>query len=188
MSLSRNLQLSRCTNLAKFIRSIHLTRPATGHSVEYWWGHEMAAGREIVGHGYNGDELYQDRLDNWYPSIRFRKEDSIIAPIRKKEFGDWKALSNEEKKLLYRYSYKQTLAEFEAPTGYWKVITGSCLILLGLTTLYATLLSNMVFKNTPPTIENEYKEAAVERKLVLEKGWLVGPAKHYDYENNQWKK
>lgn len=39
----------------------------------------------------------------------------------------------------------------------------------------------------PPTFENEWKEAAVERMLVLEKGQFLGAAPKYDYEKNQWK-
>ncbi|RCN29493.1 hypothetical protein ANCCAN_24749 [Ancylostoma caninum] len=42
---------------------------------------------------------YSDRLDYWYPAIRFRKEDDVIAPIRKKELADWKNLTLEEKKM-----------------------------------------------------------------------------------------
>uniref|UniRef100_A0A0N4ZMJ7 Cytochrome c oxidase subunit 4 n=1 Tax=Parastrongyloides trichosuri TaxID=131310 RepID=A0A0N4ZMJ7_PARTI len=188
MSLSRNLQLVRSKNLSSFIRSIHLTRPATGHTLEYWWGPEKAAGREVVGHGATGDEVYQDRLDYWYPSIRFRKNDDTFAPVLKKELGDWKALSNEEKKLLYRYSYRQTLSEFEAPTGYWKLIMAIVFGVMGVATLYTTILTKKVYPTIPPTFDNEYKEAAIERMLVLEKGNFLGPAKYYDYENKQWKK
>ncbi|CEF65968.1 Cytochrome c oxidase subunit IV family and Cytochrome c oxidase subunit IV family-containing protein [Strongyloides ratti] len=167
--------------------SIHLSRPAiSGH--EYAWGLEKAAGREVVGYGSCGDETYQDRLDYWYPSIRFRKDDEVIAPIRQKELGSWKNLSNEEKKLLYRYSFKQTLAEFEAPSGYWKVMLSIVFTVLGCATLFATFLTKKCLPPIPPTFDNEYKEASVERMLVLEKGNFLGPAKYWDYENNKWKK
>uniref|UniRef100_A0A1I7XEB5 Ion_trans_2 domain-containing protein n=1 Tax=Heterorhabditis bacteriophora TaxID=37862 RepID=A0A1I7XEB5_HETBA len=73
--------------------------------------------------------------------IRFRKEDEIITPIRQKELGDWKNLTSEEKKLLYRYSFKQTLSEFEAPTGYWKVITATVFTVLSFATLYSVFLN-----------------------------------------------
>uniref|UniRef100_A0AC35U3W2 Cytochrome c oxidase subunit 4 n=1 Tax=Rhabditophanes sp. KR3021 TaxID=114890 RepID=A0AC35U3W2_9BILA len=189
MSLSRNLATTLRTGyLANLNRCLHTSKPVTSHTLEYWWGPEKAAGREVVGHGSTGDELYQDRFDYWYPAIRFRKEDSTIAPIRKAELGDWTNLSVEDKKALYRYSYKQTLAEFEAPTGYWKVIASTIFSILGVATLYAVFLNKNVYPRTPPTFDNEYKEAAVERMLTLEKGQFLGPAKYYDYENKQWKK
>lgn len=81
-----------------------------------------------------------DRIDYWYPAIRFRKDDDIILPIREKEKGDWKKLSIDEKKTLYRYSYKQTLAEFEAPTGYWKLTTATVCFVLSLAFFYMTFL------------------------------------------------
>lgn len=40
--------------------------------------------------------------------------------MREKEKGDWKKLSIEEKKALYRASFRQTFSEFQAPTGEWK--------------------------------------------------------------------
>ena len=134
-----------------------------------------------------GFQTYQDRFDYWYPAIRFRVDDDVIKPIRAKEKGDWKSLTPEEKKLLYRYSYKQTLAEFEAPTGYWKVISAIVFLVLASATFYATFLNHYVYPQIPPTFENDYKEAAVERAIVLEKGQFLGVAKHWDYENNRWK-
>lgn len=49
--------------------------------------------------------------------------------LREKEKGDWKKLSIEEKKALYRASFRQTFSEIEAPTGEWKGILGlSCIV------------------------------------------------------------
>ncbi|KAK0426305.1 hypothetical protein QR680_009636 [Steinernema hermaphroditum] len=188
MSLSRSLVLPRLAS-ASIRRHLQTSSSLqSGHHIEHWWGPEKAAGREVVGFGATGDETYQDRLDYWYPAIRFRKEDDTISPIRKKEAGDWKNLSAEEKKLLYRYSFRQTLAEFEAPTGYWKVIASTVCFVLGLATCYTIFLKQYVYPELPPTFDNEYKEAQVERMLVLEKGNFLGPARYYDYENNRWKK
>uniref|UniRef100_A0A7E4W8Z0 Cytochrome c oxidase subunit 4 n=1 Tax=Panagrellus redivivus TaxID=6233 RepID=A0A7E4W8Z0_PANRE len=189
MSLSKSVLLPRLAVNAVISRAIQTTAKAqSGHHIEYYWGHERAAGREIVGHGVSGEPTYQDRLDYWYPALRFRVDDATISPLRQKEKSDWKNLTPEEKKLLYRYSFKQTLAEFEAPNGYWKLIASICFSVLSLATFYAVLLNHFVYPAIPPTFDNDYKEAAVERMLVLEKGQFLGPAKYYDYENNRWKK
>ncbi|KAL6731749.1 hypothetical protein Aduo_002582 [Ancylostoma duodenale] len=181
--LSRNLVLPRLA-----VRTLKTSAPvASGHHLEHWWGPEKAAGRELVGFGVNGDNNYSDRLDYWYPAIRFRKEDDVIAPIRKKELADWKNLTLEEKKMLYRYSFKQTLAEFEAPSGYWKIIASAVLSIMALATFYSVFLNLYVFPPIPPTFQDEYKEAAVQRALILEKGNFLGAPKYYDYENKKWK-
>lgn len=46
--------------------------------------------------------------------------------LREKEKGDWKKLSIEEKKCLYRASFRQTFSEMQAPTGEWKAQIGIC--------------------------------------------------------------
>jgi cytochrome c oxidase subunit 4 len=79
-------------------------------------------------------------MDTWYPSVRFRANDATVTPIREKELGDWKKLTLDEKKLLYRYSFCQTLAEYEAPNGYWKVDWTMSLIVISFAVLYACFL------------------------------------------------
>ncbi|KOC69754.1 Cytochrome c oxidase subunit 4 isoform 1, mitochondrial [Habropoda laboriosa] len=84
--------------------------------------------REVVGYGYNGEETYLDRVDYPMPAIRFMPSSSDIMALREKEKGDWKKLSLEEKKALYRASYRQTFSEFQAPTGAWKGNVGVALL------------------------------------------------------------
>uniref|UniRef100_A0A1I7RYG4 Guanylate kinase-like domain-containing protein n=1 Tax=Bursaphelenchus xylophilus TaxID=6326 RepID=A0A1I7RYG4_BURXY len=188
MSLPKSLLFPRLAQVQVIHRALQTSsvRPS-GHHLEYWWGPEKAAGRVQVGHGVSGEPSYFDRLDYWYPAIRFRKEDDVITPLRSKEQGDWKNLSLEEKKTLYRYSFRQTLAEFEAPSGYWKVITALSFFVIGCATLYATFLNHFVYPELPPTFQNEFKEAEIERNLVLQKGQFLGAPKYFDYENNRWK-
>jgi cytochrome c oxidase subunit 4 len=50
--------------------------------------------------------------------------------LREKEKGDWKKLTSDEKKSLYRASFCQTFAEVEAPTGEWKGIIGLALAII----------------------------------------------------------
>ncbi|CAJ0578184.1 unnamed protein product, partial [Mesorhabditis spiculigera] len=168
-------------------RKLHTSTSVLSGSPEWYWGPEKAAGREYVGHGATGDNTYTDRLDYWYPAIRFRVEDATIKPVRAKEQGDWKSLSVEEKKQLYRHSFRQTLAEFEAPSAYWKLCLAMGLSVLALATAYATFLNNVVYPPIPPTFQDEYKEAQIMRTIVLEKGAFLGPASKWDYENNRWK-
>ena len=54
---------------------------------------------------------------------RFKEDLGEIATLRAKEAGDWKKMTKEEKKVLYRASFCQTLAEVEAPTGEWKSVS-----------------------------------------------------------------
>ena len=54
---------------------------------------------------------------------RFKEDVGDIVPLRQKEKGDWKKISTEEKKQLYRASFCQTLTEAEAPTGEWKSVS-----------------------------------------------------------------
>lgn len=48
----------------------------------------------------------------------------FFKALREKERCDWRMLCCEEKKALYRASFCQTFAEFQAPTGQWKFIFG----------------------------------------------------------------
>jgi cytochrome c oxidase subunit 4 len=97
-------------------------------------------------------QSYADRLDCWYPAIRFRKADDTYRALQAKEKGDWKKMTLEEKKTcmllfvdelcilrllfaVYRYSFRQTRAEFYAPMGYWKPVTALVLYMFGLGTI-----------------------------------------------------
>merc|ERR1719412_2961418 len=86
--------------------------------------------REVVGFGFNGVEMYCDSLQAPFPAIRFKEETAEVAKIREKEAGDWKKMTLEEKKALYRHSFAQTLTELQEPTGDWKKVLGiTCLFL-----------------------------------------------------------
>lgn len=88
--------------------------------------------REIVGHGWNGTACYADRVDYPMPAVRFRETTPEIAALREKEKGDWKKLSLQEKKALYRASFCQTFSEMKAGTGEWKQHIGvACMFVSG---------------------------------------------------------
>jgi hypothetical protein len=117
--------------------------------------HPRIGNREIVGYGLKGKPEYFDTVMFPCPSIRWEADTPEIAELRKKEKGDWKQLSKEDKKrrklcfifdlivfirifiLVYRSSFRQTFEEFTAPTGIWKWAVGWTLIsLAGLTLAY----------------------------------------------------
>lgn len=63
MSLSKSLLFPRLQTGIVVLRAIQTT-PKTlgGHHIEYWWGHEKAAGREVVGHGVSGEPVSSIQL------------------------------------------------------------------------------------------------------------------------------
>ena len=53
--------------------------------------------------------------------------------VREKEKGDWKKMTLEEKKQLYRASFANTLEEITAPYGLWKYLLGALACGIGIT-------------------------------------------------------
>lgn len=97
--------------------------------------------REIVGYGWNGESCYYDRLDYPMPAIRFREPTNEINVLREKEKADWKKMTIEEKKALYRASFCQTFAEMKAPTGEWKSCVGITMIFVAMAIWVSVLLN-----------------------------------------------
>lgn len=87
-------------------------------------------------------QTYLDSTDRPYPSLRFRPDDDIIKPIREKELGDWKKMTLEEKKLLYRYSFKRTRAELVGWNIYWKITWAYIFTALSIAFLFMALLNH----------------------------------------------
>lgn len=117
-------------------RSAQLGSIATMHSLE------KIGTREVVGHGWNGQASYQDRVDFPMPAVRFREDTPEIKNLRQKEKGDWKKLSVEEKKALYRASFCQTFSEMKAGSGEWKKHIGMVFIFISLG-IWASILMHL---------------------------------------------
>jgi len=143
--------------------------------------------RDIVGHGYNGQREYMDDIDCPFPAIRFRSNSDETAALRVKEKGDWKNLSVDEKKALYRASFAQTYAEMNANTGEWKVIWGLVILTLTMSAWGIWFMQRFVYPAKPRTINREWQEAQLKKMIVLRSGPVEGVASNYDYENNKWK-
>ena len=120
--------------------------------------------------------------------FRFKEDKGEIAALREKEKGDWKKMTMEEKKALYRASFCQTLAEVEAPTGEWKSITGVVLVCVSLGLWGYLWLKAYVYGELPDTITNEDKQKAqIDRQIALRMNPVEGLASKYDYEQGKWK-
>jgi len=143
--------------------------------------------RDIVAYGWNGYPSYIDRSEFPCPPVRFRENSKEIEALRVKEKGDWKTLSLADKKALYRASFRQTFAEFQAPTGEWKFVVGGILIGFSVTGLMFTLIKHYVLPPLPDTITQEWQEKQVEYMIRQRQGAVEGVASHWDYEKGDWK-
>jgi len=144
--------------------------------------------RDIVAYGFNSIPTYADRAEFPCPAVRYGENTKEILALRVKEQGDWKNLSLADKKALYRASFRQTYAEFEAPTGEWKSIVGQILIAFSVTGLAFTLIKHYVLPPLPHTITQEWQEKQLEKMIRQRQGAVEGIASHWDYEKNDWKK
>jgi len=143
--------------------------------------------RDVVGYGWNGYPSYMDRPEFPCPAVRFKENNKEVLALRAKEKGDWKSLSVDDKKALYRASFRQTYSEMHAPTGEWKAIVGFVLIAISVTGLTFTLVKHYVLPPMPETITREWQEAQVERMIKQRQGPVDGITSRYDLEKNQWK-
>ncbi|CAK9810411.1 Cytochrome c oxidase subunit 4 isoform 1, mitochondrial (Fragment) [Anthophora quadrimaculata] len=130
--------------------------------------------REIVGHGYNGEATYLDRSDFPMPAVRFKPCTPDIMALREKEKGDWKKLSIEEKKTLYRASYCQTFSEFQAPTGEWKGQIGVALMGVAWSICLFMFFKLYAYPPLPVTFDEEHRLAQLERMQLLEVNPISG--------------
>jgi len=144
--------------------------------------------REVVGYGANGVESYTDTFQAPFPAIRFKEETPEIAKIIAKEKGDWKKLTLEEKKALYRHSFCQTFAEMYEPTGQWKAVVGYTLFFISLAVWAMIWMKMMVYPLQPKTItDEEHVKKRIQRMIDMRVNPIQGMTSHYDYEKNEWK-
>merc|ERR1712111_132832 len=144
--------------------------------------------REVVGYGGNGEATYIDSVMHPFPAIIFKEDMGDVAKLREKEKGDWKKLTVEEKKALYRASFCQTLTEVEAPTGEWKSIIGLTLLDVSIGIWGYLWMKKFVYNELPDTITDEEKQKAqIERMIAIRVNPVEGLTSNYDYEKGQWK-
>ncbi|XP_017777484.1 PREDICTED: cytochrome c oxidase subunit 4 isoform 1, mitochondrial-like [Nicrophorus vespilloides] len=148
----------------------------------------MIGNREIVGYGMNGQPHYYDRSDIPLPAIRWKEATADIKCLREKEKGDWRQLSMEEKKALYRASFKLTYSEFKAPTGEWKQIVGASLMLVSVALWFYMAVRVVTRVPLPDSFSEEKQQAQLRRILDLHVNPITGLSSQWDYEKDDWKK
>jgi cytochrome c oxidase subunit 4 len=143
--------------------------------------------RDIVGYGWNGIPTYMDRLEFPCPPVRFRENTPEFMALREKEKGDWNKLTLAEKKALYRFSFRQTFAELDAPSGEWKCVTAMTLLGLSVTFLFLAYIKRFVMQPQERTANYEWQERQLELMIKQRQNAVDGVGSHWDYENNRWK-
>jgi len=143
--------------------------------------------REIVGFGLNGTPVYIDMEEVPAPAIRWAENTAEVMALREKEKEDWKGLSLEDKKALYRASFRQTYAEMNAPTGEWRALLAGTLFGLAVSGFFMIFLKTQVYPPKPITITEEWMHANLERMIKQGQGPVEGVASLWDYEKNCWK-
>ncbi|KAI4487077.1 hypothetical protein M0802_012066 [Mischocyttarus mexicanus] len=135
--------------------------------------------RDIVGPGHNNGYTYIDRTDFPMPALRFKANTPDVLALREKEKGDWRKLTIEEKKALYRASFRSTFAEIDAPTGEWKIVLGYSLALVAASLWYFMFFKVYVSPPLPESFSEEHQLAQLDRILKLEINPITGlPSKY----------
>ncbi|XP_012266395.2 cytochrome c oxidase subunit 4 isoform 1, mitochondrial-like [Athalia rosae] len=154
------------TRLLRIGQIQNVANMSTGH---FSWDEVNKIGdREVVCHGLNGNANYFDRPDYPMPAIRFKENTSDVQALREKEKGDWKKLSIEEKKALYRASFCQTFAEMNAPTGEWKGVVGWGFFGVTLAIWIYIYMRKFILPPLPITFDEEHQLAQLDRMLKLD--------------------
>lgn len=143
--------------------------------------------REWVGHGRSGMPNYFDCLMFPYPAIRFREWDSAYEALRQKEKGDWKNLSMEDKKQLYRHSFRYTFSELQAPTGRWKLSIGMAMLVFSGASLTLLFIKKVFAPAFPKSHEEEWMLRSMWKQVMIGFNPVQGVGSKWDYENNRWK-
>jgi len=183
----RTSTASRCFSISASRNGGGLTAYDTGTTRDYI--HTRIGDREIVGFGAVGDVDYADNPMFPFPAIRWKSPNAPGVPeLRQKELGDWKKLTMEEKKGLYRASFCQTLVEFRATDkGVYKQVAGGTLMALALTLWLWFFCKLYVYNALPESFSEEGRLARLKWDIALRMDPVQGISSRWDYEKDQWK-
>ena len=149
----------------------------------------LIGNREIVGPSCTPKiDSYYDRVDQPCPPIRFKEPTAEIKALSEKEKGSWKALTIDEKKRLYRYSFCQTFSEMEAPNCHGRRIFGACMMMLSIPIAIFAILKLTIYPPLPESMSDEGKKRLVRWYIDARADPMDGGISgKWDYEKQQWK-
>lgn len=122
--------------------------------------------RDIVGFGCNGLPSYLDLMAFPFPAIRFEEPSEEIMPLLEKEKGDWHNLTIDERKRLYRYSFRMTAAEMMAPRNDQLPVFTIVFLLFGYCMALVWFTKKYIYGPMPSTFTEEYRQAMLQRMLI----------------------
>merc|ERR1711860_214182 len=143
--------------------------------------------RDLVGQGYGGGGKYMDRIDYPCPAVRWGANTPEVMALREKEKDSWTKLTLEERKALYRASFRQTFAEMNAPTGEWKFQIAACLFACSITGLLTLWFEANAYPNIEDILAQDNKNRQLQRMVKQGQGIVEGIGSNYDYEKGDWK-
>ncbi|XP_028142268.2 cytochrome c oxidase subunit 4 isoform 1, mitochondrial-like [Diabrotica virgifera virgifera] len=155
---------------------------------EYWL--DRVGNREMVGFGMNGLPMYVDHPHFPFPALRYKEITPELQALFLRQKGDWKRLSREQKKELYRANFCQTFEEFTAPRGgEWMGVIGSGLILIsaGIWLYIFYLLFVRHNDPLPVTFMPSRNRAQLRRRIDMREDPIFGLASNWDYRKMDWK-
>lgn len=175
-----------------FRSKILALRSAATHRITpiatYYQGREKVGNRDIVGFGMNGEPSYIDRPDFPCPAVRFLENKPDVLALREKEKSDWKTLSLDEKKALYRASFCSTFAEMESLSkGEWKSVLAGVIGCITMALWIIVGIKKFVYGDLPRTFNQEWQEAMLKRMIDQQQGVVEGVSSKWDYEKKEWK-
>ncbi|KAG5884628.1 hypothetical protein JTB14_023822 [Gonioctena quinquepunctata] len=176
-------------SLLKVAASFCLPRRSMGYMnkrSKYWL--ERVGNREMVCFGMNGQPTYADDPSFPFPAIRYKETIPNIQALYEKQKGDWRLLSKEEKKAIYRSNFCQTFAEFQAPnSGEWMGVVGLGLVGCSLGLWLFLFMRLVVEPDLPVTFKPSYLRAQLRRMIDMQADPITGLTSNWDYERNDWK-
>ncbi|XP_050294197.1 cytochrome c oxidase subunit 4 isoform 1, mitochondrial-like [Anthonomus grandis grandis] len=160
-----------------------------GYGIEnrdpYWL--ERIGTRDWVGHGCNSLPIYADQMAFPFPAIRWKETTPELQGLYEKSKGDWRLLTKEEKKTLYRANFCQTFAEMKALNGDFAEPMGHALLLCSAGMLIFIYLQLFVYEELPESFSPSSQRAQLRRQIDLHMNPVRGLSSYWDYDKMDWK-
>ncbi|KAL7673463.1 hypothetical protein ACOME3_008319 [Neoechinorhynchus agilis] len=122
--------------------------------------------------------------------VRYGLDTPEMRELKQKERDShWSELSLDEKRRLYRHSFRQTISEITAPNYEWIWVSGVTLILISICIIANGIVrktSMIDYTNAPPRDEEMQKKYLI-RTIQQGQNKITGIASHWDYERGTWK-